>query len=258
MKSLFKYLLLFAVSSTSLAAESVPTCDPCDPCETSLTYSVYADYLYWQVKRSDMDFSSESGRKYLCPDYDHNFRVGAELHCQNLDFGVRYTNIDGNYSESDDKFHIDFGMVDIETGYNIELCSINAVFKPLAGVKIVWSNQKWRTEFDDDLKGVGLYLGAESKWFVCNKQFCDKSLPISLLFRGSMGILEGSNDYRGTTGKECLYTFTNDVFFGLNSQFCNMQCGNADIEIGYEMQNYTNWAHFFGFSGLVVRLALNF
>lgn len=87
-------------------------CD-CDPCEG---WSVYADYLYWRVRRCDLDFAftdASSDSSYVnkvwsvSPSYDSGFRVGILKACGDMDFGAHYT-----YFKSND--HLSVAQADIE------------------------------------------------------------------------------------------------------------------------------------------------
>ncbi len=252
---------MVANSQTS-SCSYADTCESSSPCCSNLSFSGYVDYLYWKVNRSDLYLNVGDGKnRYLCPNYDSNFRVGANISCKCIDFGLRYTRLYISKSEDWDleeraKYKIDFDMLDIEAGYRFTFECINATFRPFAGVKILSVEQKFENDFRDDFDAVGIYTGIETKWQLCEKQICNRSIPISLLFRASTGIVDGKHDYHDDDGKECLYTFVNDIFFGVDCGFSNVGCANANMQIGYEIQNYSNWAEFFGFSGLVVRLGL--
>lgn len=249
------FALMMVCTASSVTAQS----SACDPCCWDLSYSAYADYLYWKVNRSDTYFRDNGDAKYLCPGYSSNYRLGGAIHLDCVDLGLRYTSICTSDSRDSVKFSMDFDMIDIEAGYRIAFDCIDATFRPFAGVKILWTEQKWDDgDFHDDLNGVGIYTGIDTKWELYNMETCNRNIPISLIFRGSTGILESENDYHTDEGKECLYTFVNDLFFGMNIEACDIGCFDTYMQLGYEVQNYTNWAHFFGFSGLVVRLGGSF
>jgi hypothetical protein len=96
-------------------------CD-CDPCEG---WSVYADYLYWRVRRCDLDYAFvRNGADYITdvydvnPSYDSGFRVGVLKACGDLDFAVHYTWFQGKDDDSLNTLSVDNGSVIGQTKLN--------------------------------------------------------------------------------------------------------------------------------------------
>ncbi len=69
-------------------------CD-CDPCDG---WSIYADWLYWNTRKCDLDFAFKSDGSSVieslhsvCPSWDSGFRIGVLKECGDAYFGVHYT-----------------------------------------------------------------------------------------------------------------------------------------------------------------------
>ena len=92
-----------ASADTCNSCPSFNTCDPCDPCG-EWSYTVYGDLLYWDVRRTDLDYGGGSNkRKYVNPDYDFGFRLGGILYCDCWDYGIRWTSYDQSDSTKDNQ-----------------------------------------------------------------------------------------------------------------------------------------------------------
>ncbi|GEM_PF-2215965 len=158
-------------------------CD-CDPCEG---WSVYADYLYWRVRRCDLDyaFGYESGidgradRKYsVNPSYDSGFRIGVLKACDDLDFGVHYTwfqncnddsvDVSSNgvllgqvllnpdapfatapYQLAASNYKFELNQLDVELGYHLEVSDCLAA-RLFTGFRYANFKQKRTTAYSTD------------------------------------------------------------------------------------------------------------
>ncbi len=80
-----------------------------DDCCDCYDFEIYADWLYWSVRRADLDFAvnydasttpeEAIGNVYeICPDYDSGFRVGGRVGCDDLYLEGIYTYYDTNSS----------------------------------------------------------------------------------------------------------------------------------------------------------------
>ena len=298
---LFKYLTAVVLLVGANSAFARGGCEPCEPCAPTcnsgglcdmdlcdMTYSAYVDYLYWQVNRGGLSFgdssssssssSSSCGQRFHCPDYDSGYRLGVVAHYKNWDFGVRYTSLctdikigreDSCESSHHDKYSFDYRVCDIELGYSCCLCG-DFTLRPFAGAKLAWIDEKLHFDgcYKFDNNSYGLYIGFEGRWNICNFSSCGYDIPVSLVTRGTTGVLRSSfkyGDYH--CGKECLYTPYHDAFAGLD--FTYSGCGSCDmnLQVGYEIQYWGArsafedcfyGAHHLGLGGLVVRLAANF
>lgn len=285
----FQWMMALALlCSTQVAvANCGNVCDPCDSCDMS--YSVYADYIYWKLGRSDL--VRDEFDLHFCPDYNSGFRVGGAVSCDCWDAGIRYTwfhfndkknflgetvtaGVDGTYHSH---YDFDLNRVDIELGYNwrLDCCDVN--FRPFAGAILLWVDDKFTAYapttqlFDDkvDYKGYGLYLGTEAEWMITN--MCDTD--VSLVTRGAIGILDGRFKVRfgeteeGDHSHDCIFNPYLEAFAGLKfamGDICG--CYSPELMIGYEVQSYGSWREFdsfddlasLGLGGLVVRAGLSF
>jgi hypothetical protein len=262
-----------AFANWSMGYESCDTC--CDK-----SYNVYADYLYWEITRTDLDGDNGSDVDYLCPGYHSGFRVGgiAEFNC--FDVGVRYTSFNGSASkdffEYTAKFKFDYDVVDIEVGHAFKLDCADVAIRPFVGAKLAWVDQSFDTfsnnRVKQDFKGYGLLLGFDSKWNVYEWNRCNTCMPISLVVRGSVSILRAERTEH--TGGEvefrrhesCHYTPIFEGFAGLNLDYQSDCYGLFNVLVGYEVQSWQGLHRFddndetvsIGLGGLVVRLGYSF
>jgi len=306
---MMKYLTWILCSLTLCSGHFIAAEDAChSECEDCCANgAVYVDYLYWKVNRSGLTLPSNKGPTNLTPAHHSGFRLGARGRCDCWDFGVRYTYFDNrdskkfepvifqgvNQSEAIDnltaKYSIDYDIIDIELGYNFDcLCACSDVsIRPFAGAKLAWIDEEFNTQLEfldkvsTDFKGYGLYAGAEGNWTLCNWQACGCYMPLSLVLKGTIGILDGEFKTSGgdiiiisgvTTNrniaenarkKEWIYVPYHELFAGLNLGYCG-SCVDANLMVGYETQTWSGWRQGFiqdvvlGLGGLVVRLNLGF
>ncbi len=239
-----------------------------------MSYTVYGDLLYWDVRRTDLDYQGKNyDRKYVNPDYDFGWRIGATLYCDCWDFGIRYTSYDQSESKKDVdkdkvKYDIDYDVVDLEFGYKCCFNCKDVNFRPYLGVKLAWIDEVFRDgggEGNDkgshDMDAYGLYLGMEGRW-----AFCDN---YAFVVRGSFGIMDAEIDNDDEESKrkhEDIYVNYDNIFVGLDVSLCDRFCYDSNFLIGWEMENWKSVKRFedsdaianLGLGGLVVRFALNF
>lgn len=261
---LFRWIFaLMLLSSTPAVYAQNENCCPdfCDPCSwfSDCDFSVYTEYLYWEVCRSDLINDDE----YVNPDWDHGFRLGGRLSCDCWDLGLRYTYFVTDDEKDDEDYDIDYDVVDIELGYSFCADCVRASFRPFAGVKLAWIDED-HDDDDNKYRGYGLYFGGSSQWHLCDYEFCNNVTTISIIARGSYGILRSTFE-RNDNDKECLFVPYLDAFIGLNFSFCDLYCLNGDLSIGYEAQHW-DWVETdssrdtasLGLGGLVLHLGLGF
>lgn len=296
MKILKWFTVAVLVCSSQMATASCNgnLCDPCDPCYDNeccdicdidfcnLTYTAYVDFLYWKVCRTDLDTEVHDGEaKFLNPCFDPAFRLGFFAHSDCWDFGLRYTRFCTDQKESlensgevdDAKFCFDFDVLDLETGYTCK-CSCLTI-RPFVGAKFAWADDHFETnEFDSkiDYCGCGIYLGAGGRLPFYSFCACDRTVPVSLVTRCSTGILDSKfkEDVDGDcdcddSEKHCVYVPYLDAYVGLEFTFCDLCCGDAFLQIGYEAQ-YWGWREYdshndvahLGLGGLTMRFGASF
>ena len=265
----FKWIASIALLCNTLPGFALNICDPCDPCN-DMTYSVHADFLWWKVQRGALNISN-SDAKYVNPDYHAGFRLGGRVHCDRWDLGVQWTSFDHDDSKDGEDYDVDYDVVDIEAGYTccFDRCP-GLSFRPFTGVKLAWIDEEFEEdEQEGDFKGYGLYIGAEGKLHLCDWEVCDRCIPISLIARASTGILDGEfkvEDDDDDRGDECLYVPVHELYLGLDFKFCDFWCGDADFQIGYEVQSWGSFRQMnsdddqvnFGIGGLVARFGMTF
>ncbi len=169
-------------------------CD-CDPCDG---WSIYADWLYWNTRKCDLDYAvtfgsgEESGNikslNGVCPSWDSGFRVGILKACGDVDFGVHYT-----YFKSTDSAHVEtentigitqigdefiglstvdyagasydltLNQIDLEMGYAMEVSDCLAA-RLFSGFRYASIDQKFNVTYAEsagDLKGTGTGNGVD-------------------------------------------------------------------------------------------------
>ena len=252
----------------------------CGCCPEDMNYSLYVDYLYWQVCRQDLDIGGGSREHYLTPDYDHAFRVGGGVSCDCWDLQLRYTYFDTEQRSGHETeawgYDLDLDMLDIELGYTLALECADFCFRPFAGAKLAWVDERFaRTDITTswqtiEFEGYGLYLGANGRWGWCCSEICGTSTSIGFVFRGSIGVLEGEFDNdtdSNQRGKECLLVPIAELFVGLEFGLCDIGCmESVTLTVGYEVQSWFGWREIgddddmgsLGFGGSVFRVAANF
>ncbi|MCB1180475.1 MAG: hypothetical protein KDK55_00440 [Chlamydiia bacterium] len=185
-------LLLPLVLCGSLRAGT--NCSPCpsndccyDDCCPSFCsdWGVYADYLYWNTRRADLDYAvpwnqadSIGKVSHVCPDYQSGFRVGILKDWCDLYFDFRYTyyrncqsskttnsagglagtRIVGDFGQvtqgalayARGKYELDYNVVDLLAGYRPNWCNcIDPYF--FGGLKIAYIDQKYNTDYSTSI-----------------------------------------------------------------------------------------------------------
>ncbi len=290
----FKHLALLTLILSAQFAHS-DSCDPCDPCASTaecnlcdfnpcdVKFSVYGDFLYWEVCVGDLIFEDDDSiTTYQNPGHDSGFRIGAVASWNNWDLGLRYTSLDVNHDKDFDdegsaKFKFDSDIFDIELAYRCCLGCEGFSLTPFVGTKLAWIDQSYdKTDDGDDkytldFSGFGLYTGFSTRWELCNFNGCGKHIPVALVTRASTGILRST--LKGTEGdedpevkKELDFIIpVHEAFVGFDFTFCNQSCFDANLQLGYEIQ-YWGWHEdsstsditHLGMNGLVVRLGASF
>lgn len=274
--------------------EKAPRCFEMDNCDVE--YHFYADFLYWDVQKSDLALGEdgEGNQHYLNPDYDFGYRLGACAAWHKWDAGVKYTWL-GNHSEGDipdlvndfdATFKLNLNVVDIELGHSFCLNCGPIIFRPFVGAKLAWVKDHFNTlagggpnASDTHIKfnGYGIYLGACGRWELCNFQMCDYCLPISLVMRGSTGILRSEfkqsveaniPDVGATTftyQRQDVYTPVHEGYVGIDVAVRGLCDNEISLQLGYEAQ-YWGWRKYnditqtthLGMGGLVLRGGVSF
>lgn len=258
----YQWLIAAALfTSASVANANCGTeCDPCNSCDygCNWNFNFSADYLYWKPSRSDLVREGDS----VCPDYHSGVRAAVFLPICCWDVGARYTYFQTKNSKHDRKYGIDLDVVDLEAGFTWSLDCAEVNFRPFAGCKLAWLNEKF-DGYKVRLKAGGLYLGTGADWHIWD--MCDTS--VALVTRVAFGALDGVHhvEYNDKV-RECWFIPYYEVFAGLSfnmGDFCGI---NPDVLIGYEAQSWNDLREFdshndlgsLGLGGLVVRLGVGF
>lgn len=289
--------LLFSAQATSIqAAESYSHCETkschslCDIDFCDVTYDIYGDALYWAVCKGDLNLGRTADefnkQKFLSPDFDWGYRVGAVARWKNWDLGARWTSYETSTSAhyayipfNHAKFSFDYKVVDVEMGYKCNMECGSFAWRPFVGGKFSWIKDKFdkhsggQSRSTIHQRGYGLYLGACGKWEICDYKSCDWSIPISLVTRASAGFMyskfkqsvDNVDIDHGGNYKEFIYTPYGDAYVGLDFRFCD-SCGwDTFFQVGYEVQGwgwreYDHREHitYLGLGGLVLRLGAEF
>ena len=288
-------LLLMCITSGAFAIQYCDdnVCDPCcDPC-CDIHAIVYGDYLYWKACRTDLDYSgNNTGTLYVNPGFDSGWRVGGRVQRCAWDLGVRYTSYDSTKENHEGppafqpaalfSYEIDFDVVDIEVGYNLHLDCNQAHLRPFVGAKLAWIDEifiRKDTDTDTDkafFKGYGLYAGLEGNFLLHQAQVCNNCIPISLVGRGSVAILDstshqeniflaGSTETTSLRTEQCIFISVLEVFAGIDIGGTTCYCVTPHFLVGYEAQIWGNKRFddadelvWIGLGGLVVRLSLEY
>lgn len=270
-----------------------PRCFDIDSCDVQ--YHLYADFLYWDVQKSDLALGRDAANElqYLNPEYDFGYRVGATAAWHNWDLGLKYTwlrnrttgDIPDPVNDFEARFKFNLDVLDIEVGHTFCLNCGPVIFRPFVGAKLAWIDDRFDTRtvgngFNNhiDFKGYGLYLGASGRWELCSYQMCDYNLPISLVMRGSTGILRSQFKQNVTNfagahsdlARQDAYIPVHEAYVGLDFAINGMCNNEISLQVGYEAQ-YWGWrgySDFFGvdandtshlgMGGLVVRGGVSF
>ena len=164
-------------------------CDPCQQnfnCFPCVNFTVYGDWLYWKVRRCELDYVwpcsgvlvAEGKNHSVDPSYDSGFRVGVRADLCNWDFGARYTryhtdekasvlDLNGNIQPSRlhpagnaqigknelkfacTKYDFDYDVIDIEFGRKIDTCYCDQL-RFFGGVKIAYIDQDLCTGYTEN------------------------------------------------------------------------------------------------------------
>ncbi len=281
--------LLITLCTGGLSASQYDCCS--SDCDSG--FNVYADYLYWKVCESDISYSVEDTTHYLNPNYSSGWRIGGRYNCNSWDAGARYTDYSNTKKikvirlpieeeleeEHIQAFKFDWNVVDIELGYTLSFDCDKYSLRPFAGAKLAWIKDAYDDDYNDnfskqDFDGYGLYLGAEGRYLFCSTNVCCNDLEMSLLFRGSYGILDSTSKTKsvdregeGNSRKsECLFISTIEVFAGFDVAIKCSDCFTPHILIGYESHTMLGWREMdssndratLGLGGLVARFSADF
>lgn len=270
--------------------ESKSSCHLCDMDFCDVQYDIYADALYWSVCKGDLNVGrtrdEDNKQKYLHPDFDWGYRIGAIAKWKNWDLGLRWTSYEtettAHYAYipfNHAKFHFDYNVLDVEMGYNCCMECGPFTFRPLVGGKFAWIEDKFDKHSGGEARtkihyrGYGLYIGMSGKWELCNYSSCDWDIPISLVARATGGVIHSKfrqhvdlvDIDHGGTESECIYTPYGDVYVGLDFRFCDMCGWNSFFQVGYEAQawgwreyNHREDITYLGLGGLVLRIGTEF
>ncbi len=241
-------------------------------------FDVYGEYLYWRIGRSDLD---PINGFYINPDYDSGFRAGFRGGKDQWDIGVCFTRYNTSQRltifDGDEFRHqvdFDYQVLDLEAGYTCDFQCGRGQFRPYFGVKIAWIQDRFRhfvnRQIDEDelidFTGVGLYLGAETRYNIC--ECC---VPIALVVSGDVAVLDSVFTQEIFDGnplwEEKLFVPVLDLFIGLEFDFGTVFCcTDFNLGIGYEVQSWQGWRKYsdndqladFGLGGLVVKAGFGF
>lgn len=275
-----KWLLTLALASCAplVYADSDNGSD-CGACCSGSSFDFYADVLYWEICRGDVDFD-QNGTRYVQPDHDVGYRVGGRVICNCWDLNVRYTSFETseNYGAGASltrRYEIDLDSVDVETGYSFCFDCLDGTVRPFVGVKSMWLEEIFINQsssgdrFETETDGYGLYIGTEVTWPFYDACVCDTQIPIALVVRGAWGIMNASvsiNSNSDDYEKVCIYLPHFELFVGINFDICICDCLVIDIHMGYEAQVITGLRRFndgddnadLGMGGLTTRFGLQF
>ncbi|MCH9625648.1 MAG: hypothetical protein S4CHLAM123_08250 [Chlamydiales bacterium] len=285
-----KKILLLTACFAALTS-SINAAGPCNPCCDDLEYSIYADYLYWNV---GTDFTSisvgtvESITRNFNPDYNSGYRIGGNIRSNCWDLGLRYTDFNTKQKKNffeliQNSYDLDYQIVDLDLGYIYGSCCKNTYLRPFIGAKFAWIDEKRSTlnlgsgglsNSDIKMCGYGLSFGAEGHWSFLE---CG-CFPLALYFRGDFAIINATIDRShqrleaGAITADDLfndlhsYQTGHEIAVGLEIGYTGFCCVNPSLMIGYEIQGWDWWkdtvsdqaTQSLGLGGLVARLKLNF
>lgn len=244
-----------------------------------LESKIYADYLYWKVCRTDLDYTNESGDTYFIdPHFDSGWRIGGLVQKCRLNLEARYTSF--NTSETDNTifFSSDWDIVDITAGYTLLENTDFALLRPFAGAKLAWISEKKNVDSTNDklsFNGYGLSAGLEGRFLLYEGRVCQKSFPLCIVGRGCISVLDST--FRQTLfdetaapqtrrfHKQCVYVPVLEIFAGLDIGGLECYRLTPHLLVGYEVQSWlskkfagSSQTAFLGIGGLTVRFALCF
>ncbi len=156
----------FSCKPSAYCDEEDNPCAYTNRCNRScLNATVYGDYLYWTVRRCELDYvwpnSGElvaAGKsRAIDPDYDNGFRVGLRTQCGCWDIGARYT-----YYQTDESDSI------IDTNGYIQPSRLHPAGNTPQLVKLQFA----KSEYDLDYDVIDIEFGRECQFNYCNCCTC--------------------------------------------------------------------------------------
>jgi hypothetical protein len=279
MKKLTAFALGLLLLCLPCQTEAQPFCyeyaDPGDYLYCGLRFTPYADYLYWQMCRSDLDFTDSSNNVFfLNPDYQSGWRVGFTAAQGRWDAGARYTSIcfteTAFSNETQATFSADWEIADFEAGYAISLECDSILLRPFAGAKLAWLNESFERGTQEsnlrknNFNGCGPYAGIEAGYFLCEFNLCNFCIPAALKGKADIAILNSRSRKDECPRHDCFYAPVFEAQAAL--EFGGRKCSGVIpyALIGYEVQSWLakgfapNQTANLGIGGLVVRLAFEY
>jgi len=259
-----------AVLSAQNCCPSQMDCDPCCDWFSDCEFSVYGEYLYWDLCRSTTDVATVTNPLGITQNlnfqgsYQSGYRVGGTFATGCWDFEIRYASIDskksitsevsGGFYQAEQK--IDYSVLDIQLGREISLNCFSGSLTPFIGVKCAWIDQTWDATLTNTIKyrgkidynAYGVALGTNFNW-----QICSKCVPISFVNRTSIALLKGAfspKDYVRTLNDVVTNISVYDhsyslclvpeIYVGLDFDLFCCDCFTASAQVGYEAQYWSS------------------
>jgi len=272
---LFKKIIstaLLCATATLAAQNCCPSQNDCNPCCDwfgDCAFSVFADYLYWDVCRSQNDLYkinqvpvSDSATMINLPTkYQSGYRVGGSIQMDCWNFLIRYASLDSSKRRSfpdevDISDEFDYSVVDIDFGRTIYFNNCCAILTPFVGVKLGWIDETLVANVISDfqvataknnLSAYGVTLGANFEWIIC-----DGCISTSFVTRGALSVLRGSfhvaqydnvgfEPGNGFFDDACAINFVPEIYVGLDFGLFDCDCFCLNAQIGYEAQVWNSY-----------------
>jgi len=249
-------------------------CNPCCDWFSDCEFSVFGEYLYWDVCRSSGQLASVTTTSatdfallHFGSNYQSGYRVGGSLQASCWNFLVRYTSIDSTKSlvqpqaagEYSLREGFDYSVVDIQLGREIYLRGLCGSLTPFIGLKFGWIDETMQIEevaaavttatVKNDLSSYGVSLGANFYW-----QIWKECIPVAFIARGSVALLKGRfqtpdaerfvdgvlNETM-TSFNRCTMNFVPNLYVGLDFDLFCCDCFNVNAQLGYEAEIWTSY-----------------
>jgi len=277
LKQLMSVALLCVTASLS-AQNCCPPQTDCNPCcdwFSDCEFSVFGEYLYWDVCRNSRTIAVQATgglntRNFnFASKYESGYRVGGSFSSSCWNLCVRYASLNVTKStegligtQADimqlytDKF--DYQSLDIQVGREICFNKGCGTLTPFIGFRAGWIDESLNGYSDgvlrllapNSLNAYGVSLGANFDWKIWTT-----CIPVSFVTRGTIALLKGSNgagehlsyDTAGVLTlidhqmKTCNLMFVPDIYVGFEFDLFCCDCFWANAQIGYEAQLWASY-----------------